>query len=496
MDDLGDAVPEEVDFFRCVEGPMHKVTAGHEYSSSQRIPTKSKMLVVSSRFGCAFAALRSSISVYDLSSVRREESENEKARVKLPNSSCAVAMELVRSDEYLVVQVQDAFDAEASRLLMLDTRLLIGGKLSQADFLPTNRGEYRSFTTFSAPTSRSNITGKVDQNANVLAAITRERQIEVFGIGRGSGTLLWSGSAGVPDNQAPISAAFSVDGSMLAIGTMRGSIQFYNSMTGKEGNTIKEVESGWIPVSLVFIAKDSLLVCYKNELQLQLCHIVWHLDNYAATSQSVLGELFYPPLGILEPESGENEVAMLCEPVKTWTLCALANSISNEITIAARRDDGTWNQWELDDGKRASLPLPTDESDFEPSPLGMAIDYTDTSRISSLLEKEPLRNPMPRLFVLTSDEVLMSFLLVDDRPGASCAAVAEVVPESTDRPSSAELAPTTHAAPQFELRQPVIPVQEPPKSKPPISFAANRDVSPENAPVFCYKNSAHGNHPG
>lgn len=414
MDDLGDPFRCEAEFFRYVEGPQHVVNP----PSGPSTPSAAKMLAASARFGCAFAALRNTISVYSLADVRKEEPAKPTARVTLPHATSAVGLKLVLSDEGMVVQVQEPEQGKCMKLWLIDVKDLLQGNFSQLSFGPANRGPFRTCTTYSPHHVLSRpLNGNTK---DLLAAVTAERKVEVFELSSDHDNLLWSSEDDVPESQAPTSIALSPDGFMLAVGTMRGSIRVCDAKTGAEMNVVKEVESGWFPSSLSFLANDSLLVCYQNDNSM-LNHVVWQLETAPVTC-SVVGELFFPPLEADDPDATPNPMAMMCEPVAGWNVSPIANTTSSELFVLARQEDRTWAEWDLDEGKRAALPLPTN-SDGESLPLGIAMDYTDMTPIPSLREGEPARNPMPRLLILTSEEVLMSFSLVDDRPGAKCKAV-------------------------------------------------------------------------
>lgn len=397
---------KDVDFFRFVEGHSHDCEPADGACDNTR--KSARLLAVSSRFGYAFGVFQDSITVYKLGDVRDSEPLSTVAKTTL-NRRQVLAVDLIRNDTVLLISVQSDDDPTICIPVALDVNKLLGGQAWATTIIPASIQMCSNFTVY-LPQSGDEL----------LAILTPERHIKLLNISQTPARVLWTAETGSIESQAPVSLAFSINGSALAAGTRRGSVQLFEVRSGKYFGTIKEVESGWTPTSLAYVADDSLLVCYQNNEQLN--HVVWRLDEGTVTGNSSLDEIFYLDDSVV----GNSTVHMLCKRIRDWNMCILANSCSEDFAVIARDDETNgWVQWELGEGAGASLPLLDDDS--SPYPIGIDIDYTDMTQIPSRIASQPLRNPMPRVIALTSTGKLWSAMLVDDRPNAKCDAIADPI---------------------------------------------------------------------
>ena len=410
MEDLGEPNEPFNPEFRFVEGPRFPLEETPGLASKQSVPSNSRHVSVSSRYGYAFVAAKNSVSVFRLSLLRDTSNEiaTPVATIILNSDEYILAIDLIMKDRCLLLHVRNCPEALSEILFALDVPKLIDGTCARLSWLGNH--PCATFTSFD------------DQTTPKVALVTPEKSVKMLELPIGPPRELWNKSTGSLDSQAPLSLAFSHDGSNLAVGTRRGSVQLFNVLNGSLRATVREVESGWIPVSVAFIGKDQLLVCYQNHDRLN--HVVWNVTDGNVTVQSVLGDVFYPDIG-----AGEREVYTYCTPIDGWNVCILANSSSEDVKAVALSDEG-WVVWTLEDGHEVALIV-----DGNPVfPTGFAIDYTDVRQVP-LSGKGP-RNPMPRFIALTSDGSIWSSLISNDKDGVTCQSIKEPCSISEAEPFS------------------------------------------------------------
>lgn len=118
-------------------------------------------------------------------------------------------------------------------------------------------------------------------------------------------------------------------------------------------------------------------------------------------------------------QSGPRAAQMWFEHVLPWNLLLVASANSMEVAVLGTADGGgdapQWTQYTMADEARAEVPLT--EGREEAYPVGWALETGCTHRLVEA-ERE-LEAPMPMLHVLSTAGALVSFDLVNRRPGVA-----------------------------------------------------------------------------
>lgn len=274
---------------------------------------------------------------------------------------------------------------------------------------------------------------------------------------------------------------------LAAIGTSRGNVVLLNPLDGQQVGTIVEVESGWLPVQVHFAGAGYLFTTYHRDNNTK--NVMWHLQRKSSTSVSTdghspLGELCYQ-LFFKEPEQDTSIApSMMFSFIPEWSLAVVSSSVSTDIAIIAKSDDGVWVNYKLDDKKEAVMPVVDGEDCV---PIGMAFDLNNTSPIPAPDPDDPDINPMPTLVILSNTGVLLSFRLVDDHAKATCsivrdvgplpalpAPIAEISPTASTKLSGEHVSPNSHPQQARPIKQSTLAPQKlfssvPTDSKPPAA---------------------------
>ena len=115
------------------------------------------------------------------------------------------------------------------------------------------------------------------------------------------------------------------------------------------------------------------------------------------------------------------------------TAIILANSAATELNVVGQGDDGKWATWMMD--HVPSLPLSIDDVD-DTYPVGLTVDYSASEPLPpfDLAEDDTPVPPMPVLYMLTTDGLLLSYHIYNEnlaKSGTKCEEMVEAKDLST-----------------------------------------------------------------
>lgn len=424
MEDLGEPEETQIDFFRCVE-KLHTPLP----SISPPSLSHHSLLAISSKYGYLFCAARAQIHVYSLETLRKEySSPTPHVSVDLNSYGVSIILSiaLVLRDSALLARVREG---NTSGVRILSTAGVVAGKAKWDGGIDAGGRDVLSVGV------------GYGEDREKIALLKAGGDVEVCPLQEGVGVKGSTLDEEALKQEVALCVAISPEEELVAVGTESGSVYLYDADTLERRMEIVVVESGWLPFSLAFLTWEDIMVSYACEDMIN--HVVWTIGEdqrgaMVTTGHSTLGELCYPALSSLSnsedeaehgekfDEKGTTKPIMFCCPVPGWNICAVASSLSSDIEVIAKEDDGKWKNWKFDEGKSAVLP--TDDNDYDTKPLGIALDMTDTEPIDALDPSASKINPMPRLISLTTASKFVPFALVDDRPDATCEYVKEPQP--------------------------------------------------------------------
>ena len=402
MDDLGNPVDVFVENFSCTQ-------QDHSSLPTETHPVVHRNLIAaSSRFGYSFVAVASQILVFKHADLHIDAARPV-ATVNVDSFPVKnfLSLSLILGDEVLLCH---AATTSANTVLLLSTPALVIGDVVSLPAPTLNPREVALRETFGGPVQSQLIALLLDSEVHVVKA--------------------------TPQGTTPVSkfevanavcVALSPDDELLAVSLQRGSVGIYQASTGTLLSTIVEVESGWIPFALHFVARRSLLVPYASETGdgMGYSYIVWEIsrEGNAIIRPCPLSELCLPSNFMGDDDTKVTPILTCCT-IPEWDIGIVGSSLSCDIELIGKADDG-WQKWTLDEGKTPILP--TDEEYEDTMVLGMAIDFNDTSTFPPLDASSPPVNAMPRLLVYTSGNILLPFSLIDYSAGAKCQLIRDQV---------------------------------------------------------------------
>lgn len=404
MDDLGEPVEAVKEDFCCQEKYATPVI------SSKGNPQQKKsrgILAASSRFGFLIVSVQNSLVLHHLSDLRKQSSVPTVVSLGQLNIMCIESLHFVHSDTAIAVLGRGKDDK--SHVFVLDVPSLVSGNILR---LPAPKSHCDAVITRPDPRP------KVDSSEQMLVTIANS-SVFIHMLSEVECITKAVGIAGAT------CAALAPSDVLLAVGTSRGSVSIYTTADCHLQTTIVEVESGWVPLMVNFVAENALLVSYTNGNRIS--HVVWEInrerDVTSIGKHSALGELCYSM-------GNSDDPPLICvTTIPGWDVCFVSSSLSTDVEVVAREDD-VWINWKFDEGK--SPILPTDENDNDIMPIGLAIDFSDTDKIEANDPSSTDIEPMPMLYVLTSDSMLLPFQFIDYRAGATC----PIIQESDTLPKS------------------------------------------------------------
>ncbi|KAF9969830.1 hypothetical protein BGZ73_007630 [Actinomortierella ambigua] len=254
------------------------------------------------------------------------------------------------------------------------------------------------------------------------------------------------------------SMGWSSKGKQIMCGTQTGSLIQYTPEGQKKKEHLPPAEnSGDRVVSIKWLETSVILVvfCKPEEEeapfhQYQVCII--SKENKAEAVYYNYGDLCFP-INV----DVRGYTYFVTQSLKDWTddvneVMVLATTPSTDLGVIGRTKNGTWENWDLDDNVRPSVPNSALDSEAVYC-VGLTFDLTSKEKIPPKDEEDPEIEPVPVLYVYDNEGFLSASQLINveaAKKGIKCPLMVDPQPfvlAGAAKPAVKAPAKVTKAAP-------------------------------------------------